>query len=137
MRLYHATLKSNLDGIIEKGIDPSFSKGAEQVIWLHTAGRREWAILHTTQRHPCEVDAVMIIAVNVPRSKLRRRWRGLWSTTETNDPHGEHDFGSIQLDGCLKVFWKIDDYSDASMDSGADDKLNAYRVRVIMLADEY
>ena len=22
--------------------------------------------------------------------------------TETNDPHGEHDFGSIQLDGCLK-----------------------------------
>ena len=57
--------------------------------------------------------------------------------TETNDPHGEHDFGSIQLDGCLKVFWKIDDYSDASMDSGADDKLNAYRVRVIMLADEY
>ena len=38
MRLYHATLKSNLDGIIEKGIDPSFSKGAEQVIWLHTAG---------------------------------------------------------------------------------------------------
>ena len=57
--------------------------------------------------------------------------------TETNDPHGEHDFGSIQLDGCPKVFWKIDDYSDASMDSGADDKLNAYRVRVIMLADEY
>ena len=83
MRLYHATLKSNLDGIIEKGIDPSFSKGAEQVIWLHTAGRREWAILHTTQRHQCEVDAVMIIAVNVPRSKLRRRWRGLWSTPET------------------------------------------------------
>ena len=30
MILYHATLKSNLDGIIEKGIDPSFSKGAEQ-----------------------------------------------------------------------------------------------------------
>ena len=57
--------------------------------------------------------------------------------TETNDPHGEHDFGSIQLDGCPKVFWKIDYYSDASMDSGADDKLNAYRVLVIMLADEY
>ena len=58
MRLYHATLKSNLTSITEKGIDPSFSKGAEQVIWLHTAGRREWAILHTTQRH-CEVAEVM------------------------------------------------------------------------------
>ena len=57
--------------------------------------------------------------------------------TETNDPHGEHDLVCVQLDGCLKVFWKIDYYSDASMDSGADDKLNAYRVLVIMLADEY
>ena len=57
--------------------------------------------------------------------------------TETNDPHGEHDFGSIQLDGCPKVFWKIDYYSDASMEYGADDKRNAYRVLVIMLADEY
>ena len=83
MRLYHATLKSNLDGIIEKGIDPSFSKGAEQVIWLHTAGRREWAMIITTQRHQCEVSEVMIIAVEVPRSKLRRRWRGLWSTALT------------------------------------------------------
>ena len=83
MRLYHATLKSNLTSITETGIDPEYSRGAEKVIWLHTAGRREWAILHTTQRHQCEVDAVMIIAVNVPRSKLRRRWRGLWSTAET------------------------------------------------------
>ena len=83
MMLYHATLKANLDSIISKGIDPSFSKGAEQVIWLHTAGRREWAILHTTQRHQCEVSEVMILTVNVPRSKLRRRWRGLWTTPHT------------------------------------------------------
>ena len=26
--------------------------------------------------------------------------------TETNDPHGEHDFGSIQLDGCPKCSGK-------------------------------
>ena len=83
MRLYHATLKSNLTSITEKGIDPSFSKGAEKVIWLHTAGKREWAILHTTQRHQCEVAEVMILTVNVPRSKIRRRWRGLWTTAET------------------------------------------------------
>ena len=83
MRLYHATLKSNLDGIIEKGIDPSFSKGAEQVIWLHTRSKTEWEILHTTQRYQCEVDEVIIITVNIPRSRLQRRWRGLWTTTET------------------------------------------------------
>ena len=49
MRLYHATLKSNLTSITEKGIDPSFSKGAEKVIWLHTAGRR-WRGLWITDQ---------------------------------------------------------------------------------------
>ena len=83
MRLYHATLKSNLTSITETGIDPEYSRGAEKVIWLHTAGRREWAILHTTQRHQCEVSEVRILTVNVPRSKLRRRWRGLWTTPHT------------------------------------------------------
>ena len=83
MKLYHATLKSNLDSITEKGINPEFSKGAEKVIWLHTAGRTEWAILHTLKRHRCSIDAVVILTVNVPRSQLRRRWRGLWTTTET------------------------------------------------------
>lgn len=82
MKLYHATLKSNLDSINEKGIDPSFSKGAEKVIYLHTASRTEWAILHMLKRHRCSIDEIIIIEVNVPRGKLRRRWRGLWSTTE-------------------------------------------------------
>ena len=82
MILYHATLKSNLHSIISKGLLPNLATGAEQVIWLHTAGRREWAILHTTQRHKCEVNEVMILTVKVPRSKLRRRWRGLWTTPQ-------------------------------------------------------
>ena len=83
MILYHATLKANLDSIISKGLDPSRPTGKKPLVWLHTASRREWAILHTTQRHQCEVSEVMILTVNVPRSKLRRRWRGLWSTALT------------------------------------------------------
>lgn len=83
MRLYHATLKSNLDSIRTQGLDPNRSKGKESLVWLHTASRREWAILHTIQRHKCEVSEVAIIAVEVPRSQLRRRWRGLWTTPKT------------------------------------------------------
>lgn len=83
MRLYHATLKTNLNSIREFGLNPEFSQGAEKVIWMHTACRREWAILHVQKRHKCSLDDVVVIEVSIPRSKLRRRWRGLWTTSET------------------------------------------------------
>lgn len=54
-----------------------------------------------------------------------------------NDPHNEHDFGVIELEGIPKCYWKIDYYSDAGMQYGTDDLENAYRVLVIMRADEY
>ena len=80
MRLYHTTPRSNLENIQREGIDPTRSEGAEAVIWLHTPSRSHWAILHTAKRHNCNVDDIVVIAVNIPRSKLRRRWRGLWTT---------------------------------------------------------
>ena len=54
-----------------------------------------------------------------------------------NDPHGEHDFGVIELEGIPKCYWKIDYYSNASMQYGTEDLINAYRVLVVMLASEY
>ena len=65
---------------------------------------------------------------------------------EDNDPYGEHDFGSVTVavsnlltgeSETHKVFWKIDYYADADMEYGTADRLNAYRVLVIMLAEEY
>ena len=63
MKLYHATLKSNLDSIRELGLNPQFSQGAEKVIWMHTASRREWAILHVQKRHKCTLDDVIVIEI--------------------------------------------------------------------------
>ena len=80
MKLYHATPIENLENIRATGLDPDRSKGKENLVWLHTASRREWAILHTAQKHQVSFEEVAIIAVDIPRSKLRRRWRGLWST---------------------------------------------------------
>ena len=54
-----------------------------------------------------------------------------------NDPHGEHDFGVIQLPNLPKCYWKIDYYENASMQYGTEDLTNAYRVLVVMLASEY
>lgn len=55
-----------------------------------------------------------------------------------NDPHGEHDFGAIDLDG-RKLYWKID-YYDPTMLFGSDDPSNienTRRVLTVMLAEEY
>ena len=55
-----------------------------------------------------------------------------------NDPHEEHDFGGIQLDGHT-VFFKID-YYDLSLSGHSSDPADAAvtrRVMTIMLAEEY
>ncbi|CUX68041.1 DUF3768 domain-containing protein (plasmid) [Agrobacterium tumefaciens] len=58
--------------------------------------------------------------------------------TPDNDPHGEHDFGAITIEG-EKVFWKIDYYAPDMMhgsDNPSDPK-QTRRVLTIMLAEEY
>ena len=83
MKLYHATTAKNLDSIKASGLDPNRSRGAKKLVWLHTASRREWAILHVVQRYKCDANEVVIITVDVPRAKLQRKWRGIWTTPET------------------------------------------------------
>ncbi|MEW9920374.1 DUF3768 domain-containing protein [Marimonas sp. MJW-29] len=58
--------------------------------------------------------------------------------TTDNDPHGEHDFGSIELEG-RKLFWKIDPF-DLKLERHSPDAANpalTHRVLTIMLASEY
>lgn len=67
-----------------------------------------------------------------------REVRGFDAFTPGNDPHGEHDFGSFQLDG-QKLFWKID-YYDEACEFGSEDPVDpakTCRVLTVMLAQEY
>jgi hypothetical protein len=55
-----------------------------------------------------------------------------------NDPHGEHDFGKVEIDN-HEFFWKID-YYDARMEYGSEDPANpdvTTRVLTMMLTSEY
>lgn len=57
---------------------------------------------------------------------------------EENDPHQEHDFGAIDIEG-QKVFFKIDYYSP-DLNSGSEDPSDpsvTRRVMTVMLASEY
>lgn len=68
----------------------------------------------------------------------RDQVRDFSAFTLANDPHGEHDFGAIQV-GDEQLFWKID-YFDPTYEFGADDPSDLARTRrvlTIMLAEEW
>lgn len=58
--------------------------------------------------------------------------------TPDNDPYGEHDFGSVRVDG-TSAFWKIDyyDQSFTRLSPAYDNPAVTQRVMTIMLAEEY
>jgi hypothetical protein len=58
--------------------------------------------------------------------------------TADNDPHGERDFGSFDLQG-RRVLWKID-YYNPSLTGGSEDPsdpLRTCRVLTVMLVEDY
>lgn len=59
--------------------------------------------------------------------------------SDANDPHGEHDFGCVEVQGS-KVFWKIDVYADGDYLMGSEapwEEGASARVLTIMLSSEY
>lgn len=84
---------------------------------------------------------VTVRVENLPaldQSALLRAVRAFEAFDSDNDPHGEHDFAAIDLDG-NRYFWKID-YYDMSMEAGSPDPadpLVTRRVLTIMRAEEY
>jgi Protein of unknown function (DUF3768) len=71
-------------------------------------------------------------------AQLLAKVRSFNEFTNDNDPHGEHDFGNIQLAG-QTYFFKLDYYAP-DMDGGSEDPADptkTTRVLTIVRADEY
>ena len=74
----------------------------------------------------------------VTKAKLLRQVQDFATFNISNDPHAEHDFGSVKIEG-QNYFWKID-YYNLTLDGGSEDPANptvTTRVLTIMRSDEY
>lgn len=78
MLLWHATPARNLTSIRLTGLDPDRSRGRLRVIWLHTQAATPALVKLVATRHGIDLDQVVLIAVSVPRRRVRRFRRCLW-----------------------------------------------------------
>jgi hypothetical protein len=73
------------------------------------------------------------------QSDIRERVEKFSDFNADNNPHGERDYGSFDVDGVGRVMWKID-YYDKNLEYLSDDPSDTSqttRVLTIMLASEY
>lgn len=112
--------------------DDQSGAGRAQVRSLNDTFRRSMTggdVVLTPGIHSLEKDV---------QSSVIEQVAGFDDFSPDNDPYGEHDFGSVEIDG-RQIFWKID-YYDPTLRSGSSDPsdpLRTRRVLTIMLAEEY
>jgi len=82
----------------------------------------------------CRVVMKEGVALSPDREEVLSAVRSFSSKQFTlgNDPHGEHDFGEVDVNG-TRYFWKFDYYDDSYEYFQEDGN----RVLTIMRADEY
>ncbi len=87
MILHHTTPSVNLPSIEKRGIDPRFSYGRLIVVWLHEPLQTEWALAHCKERHQMAgVESLTTLSVDVPRSWLRLKKKGIWTCDRVIPP---------------------------------------------------
>lgn len=82
-------------------------------------------------------EGVDALCANV-KAEVLQRVRRYDRFDRDSDPHGEHDFGSFEIEG-ERLFFKID-YYDPTMDGGSEDPADptkTTRVLTVMKAEEY
>jgi hypothetical protein len=82
-----------------------------------------------------KVVLTQAVAESPSREEIITAVRNYNSFNESNDPYGEHDFGSFKV-GNTKYFFKID-YYDQNWDLGGDPNGVHSKLLTIMEADEY
>lgn len=93
--LYHVSPASNRASILRSGIDPIYSTGARQLVWLVDGSKLMWAVAHCSARHGVSTDKLDIWTVPFPRRTGKTAWRGVFTTpcrnvTQKFEPASEY-----------------------------------------------
>src|SRR5262249_42317115 len=83
MILYHVTPRRNMASINRHGLLPEKATGRQEATWLVSRSQIVWAIAHTaTKRDKAPITKLVVLRVEVPRSRVRRFRRGIWRSFE-------------------------------------------------------
>lgn len=78
-RFYHITPITNVDSIIENGLDPKKSRGKIKAVWLCDSKRLPWAISHVSLKQEVWIGWLWVCLVHVdPRELQHWRWDGIY-----------------------------------------------------------
>jgi hypothetical protein len=82
MRLRHATTRERADQILREGFRVAKADPEAKIkgCWFHSPSASAWGVLHTIRKHKAVLENVVVIEVEIPRSKLTKFRRGLWYT---------------------------------------------------------
>lgn len=81
--LWHITSQSNLESILNIGIDPAFSAGKRDLSWYVKKNRIEDMILHISVRHNLSVPEMVVLGVVIDwDAMIRTAWKGVYCTKQ-------------------------------------------------------
>jgi hypothetical protein len=74
INLFHATTRQNLSSIQTHGLLVSKADPTARLkgVWLHSTSNSSWAVLHTIRKHKAHLEDVVLIEVQISRTKLTR-----------------------------------------------------------------
>ena len=84
LHFYHATTWENyvsiaVEGLLLSACDPSSKRKA---LWVCSAGKVPWAILHTQARHYAPLSNIVVLDIVLERSLVTSHGNGLWYVTQ-------------------------------------------------------
>jgi hypothetical protein len=86
MKVYHVTPAYNVESILSRGVDVSYTLTGIRRMWFVPARGRNWAKGHVAKRHKCPMHQLAIICVEVPEDWVRSQGDGKWTCDRTVPP---------------------------------------------------
>lgn len=76
--LFHVTPERNFLSIDEKGLVVRKAQGKTKAVWLCTTETLDWALGHVSQHQDTPIEGMVIFAVIVPNTHIRKKRKGIY-----------------------------------------------------------